>query len=368
MSIRRAFTLVELLVSIAIIGVLMALLLVAVQQARESSRRSACTNNLRQLGIAFQSYHDNLGTLPAAVIWSPAGEPLGGGYLPIGVIDRVARQGATNQDTIYANWAIMLLPHLEQAALYQQFNPNLPISHAVNAKVREQTLPVFSCPSDAYSDPGNPFLRGLAAGLKDNRYARGNYGLNCGPDEGCVMPGTKDLPCAQGFFVRDKDLLAVNDQAWGSGLGGTNKSFRLSEITDGLSQTVIVDEIRAGIDPLDPRGVWALGQIGSSGACRHGVFEGLSGPNPTGDKGDVLMGCGALATKLGGPVGGDMPCMGGDINGEINAIAGARSLHPGGVNTLNCDGSVHFTINTIDAAVWQALHTRSGGENAAVAF
>lgn len=357
----RGFTLVELTVVVAIIGLLAALLLSAVQRARESSRRTACANHLHQLGLALAAYHDSLGSLPPAVIWAPRGEPLGGGVYPIGVIDRVAREGDLSGDRIFANWAVLLLGHLELDSLARQFDPGRPISSDANRAVREARVAVFECASDSYSGAGRWYERGLAAGLEGNRYARGNYALNCGPDEGCVMPGLPEAPCAGGFLVRGANLLTENDQAWGSGLGGVNKAFGYSTISDGLSQTVILDEIRAGLDALDPRGAWSLGQIGASATCRHGQFEGMSGPNPSGPPGDVIMGCAALAARLIG-VPWDMACQGWGIDTEVNAAAAARSMHPGGVNLLFCDGAARFFSDQVDRAVWHAIHTRNGGE------
>ncbi len=358
------FTLVELLVSIGIIGILCALLLTAVQLVRESARRAQCQNNLRQLGIALQSYHARVGSLPPAVIWMPMGEPLGEGVLPIGVIDRVARFGKTADDTIYANWLIMLLPTIGEVDLYDRFQSALPISHQRNADLRQTNLPMLKCPSDSYNGAENQFKRGLGAGLSENEYARGNYAINVGPDDGCLKPGTEEEPCLNGFFVRGVDLARENDQVWGTGIAGANRSFAFASVTDGLSNTIAVDEIRAGIDPLDPRGAWALGQVGSSCVARHGKLEGPGGPNNRDPETEEFIGCGALVERLGAGYlyRQDMLCSPSSPDSEVNIRAGARSLHPRGVNTLRCDGSVHFVRNEIDIDVWHALHTRDGVE------
>src|ERR1700732_4476358 len=111
------FSIIELIVVIGIIGLLAALLLPAVQAARESARATQCFNNMRQLGIAFHNYHDAHSCLPPAVVWNGGpGEPLGGGLVSVSPIDRVAiGDSPTNgSDRVLANRAMLLLPSLEQ--------------------------------------------------------------------------------------------------------------------------------------------------------------------------------------------------------------------------------------------------------------
>ena len=361
-SLRRGFTLLELLVAIAIIGILLSLLLVGIQYSREAMRRTVCQNNLRQIGIALSQYASRIRSYPPVVIWTRRGEPLGRGIVPIGVVDRftVGIDTPADPDPIHANWVIMLLPFLEEGNLLEQFDVRLPVSHEKNAKARTQNLPVFRCPSDSFNRSDNLFLRGLQVGRTSNSYARGNYGINVGPDDDCVRPGDEEHPCPNGFFA-PKDLLTENEQVWGSGLAGVNKSFGPHQVIDGLSQTVIVDELRAGVHALDPRGVWALGQVGSSATARHGRFGDAGRPNHTNSRGEEFMGCTALREAVGSGylASQGMPCYQPFVREiEINAQAGARSMHPGGVNALMCDGSVHFIADEIDVEAWHALHTR----------
>jgi hypothetical protein len=291
---------------------------------------------------------------------------LGFGLAPIGVIDRVARFGRVDRDTIYANWAIMLLPFLDQQALYRQFDPRVPISFKKNAVARATDVATLKCPSDPWNGADNLFQRGLAAGLTGNTYARGNFAINVGPDNNCVS-GTKtpDGPCVQGFIAVGEPLMTKNHQVWGSGVAGLNRSFRFADLSDGMTNTVVLDEIRAGLHALDPRGVWALGQIGSSCIARHGKFDDADGPNHDNPLGEAFIGCDALMDQLGPDVlhRERMACYAVGLTKEINAQAGSRSLHPGGVHVLTCDGSAHFIADEVDRVTWHAIHTRSGRES-----
>jgi hypothetical protein len=168
--------------------------------------------------------------------------------------------------------------------------------------------------------------------------------------------------CANGFFVADPDLLNKNMVVWGTGICGINKSFRLRDFPAGTTCMTAVDEIRAGIDPVDPRGVWALGNIGSSATDCHGVynFGNTGAPNNLSPNGDDIIGCSALLAKYGLPeltrLG--MPCKVITANGiEVAVQATSRSMHPMGVHILTLDGSAHYISENIDPQVWQDLHS-----------
>lgn len=364
---RRGFTIVELLVVITIIGLLLALLIPAVQQARSAARRAQCLSNIRQIGIALHSYHDQHKVLPPFTVWSgPPGEPLGGGRYPVGTIDRVARGIApgSEPDRTFANWAVFLLPQLDQAPLYQVYNFDLPVSAEENAAVRMTNLAVFKCPVDSSSAAGNFYQRDFSAGSDNNRYARGNFGMNIGPDNGCIKVLQKD--CTDGFTVGDPDLAGKNMTLIGTGIGGINVSIKLRDVTVGQSNMVAVDELRAGIHPADSRGTWALGFAGSSGTIRHGLLgfpkNDGGGPNNQLADADDTIGCSAAEAALGveaiSKMG--MPCLA--TGNEAATQATARSQHPGGVHVLMLDGSAHFVSDTVDLNVWYHIHKRDSSE------
>jgi prepilin-type processing-associated H-X9-DG protein len=318
---------------------------------------------LRQFGVAFNSYHDAHKLLPPAVVWFPYGEPLGSGVLPIGVVDRVGLFGSLDDDRVFANWVAMLLPHIEEYELFQELDRGAPISSAENFTFRAAELVCMKCPSDPYNS--SHFFRGLGAGLKDNEYARGNYAINVGPDKGCVVgTTTPEGPCESGFIAAGGDLITQSNQAWGSGVAGVNRSFRFADVTDGLSQTILLDEIRCGIDRLDPRGVWALGLVASSMTAQQGKFADANGPNPSSPGSDEFIGCTALTQKLGASALGieRMPCYVVGTSVEISIQGAARSTHPAGLNVLFADGSVHFTIDDIDRTIWHSMHTRGSAD------
>jgi prepilin-type N-terminal cleavage/methylation domain-containing protein len=311
----HGFTLVELLVVIAIIGVLVALLLPAVQAAREAARRNSCQNNVKQLCLALLSYHDARSIFPASAQLAPGAQ---GMNRPEG--------GTAHQ----ANWVINILPQMEQQPLYNAFTLTKLISDPVNREARGTNLETMLCPSDAYNLTSKFAGRNAAEG--DN-WARGNYGANAAL--GFMSRTTREAGGPDTLYWKD---------ARTRGVMGLNVALALKDITDGSSQTILVGELRAGLSPNDRRGVWALGGPSASGLWGHGTDNAI-GPNACLDGSDSISNC----AKIKSDVGADkvlQECMACDDLGNVQG--GVRSSHVGGAIVGFADGSVHFISDFID--------------------
>jgi prepilin-type N-terminal cleavage/methylation domain-containing protein len=351
-SVASAFTLVELLVVIAIIGVLVALLLPAVQAARESARRSQCTNNIRQLGIASQNFHDVNGKFAVGV-----------------QIAGTVTNGTQNLLSAYRtpgfgpNWLVLTLPYIEQSGLYQQNGPSIDNFLPSNGtdlswrRLAATSLKAARCPSDNYgSNPANTFS--LNTGTFNAFWARGNYGGNGGPGwlNFTVQGNSKD------------GTETGTGSGYAGGIFGVNYGCRMSEITDGTSNTVLINELRVGINQGDRRGVWAMGLGGSSLTGANAIVgQDCLFPNDNAEKSDDIEDCTALRNTIGKPtVGmGDMR-MGCSFdntpNNWPNWQAQARSLHPGGVIACFADCSTRFITNNIATTVWYVVLSRNDGQ------
>ena len=320
----HGFTLVELLVVITIIGILIALLLPAVQAAREAARRSQCSNNIRQVALAAHGYHEAFGQFPP-----------GYGYL-------TGTYGDTqNQSGVEWAWASRLLPYVEQTALAQQIDWSLnsgssSVSPAIFAVVSAQ-IPAFLCPSDEtagvrFNENSTCILGGGGSGTIATKYGRLSYAGNCGRGqlEDYLPPKGNKVP---GVF------------AW-------NYGARFADIADGTSNTLLLGELIVG-HTCTIRGAYTY--------MEGPVFMQDYGPNdPTGD---LVRWCDAEDGQPNSPA----PCQWSSGNwGTLNSFAmvlhTSRSMHPGGVMVGMCDGSAQFIGDRIALGVWQALGTPNGGE------
>jgi prepilin-type N-terminal cleavage/methylation domain-containing protein/prepilin-type processing-associated H-X9-DG protein len=345
---RTGFTLVELLIVIAIIGILVVLLLPAVQSAREAARRLKCKNNLKQLAMGVRQYEVRWRRDPPASHW-----------------DRVSGNDidTKNNSKLSETWVIMLLPYIEQQPLYDAFDRTRWLTAPENRFARGVELDIMLCPSDShnrvkYSDPRYDFNSNHG----DN-WARGNYGANatlgfqsdsahCG-DYGTGGSGCGAWPTSKGW--KDSRI---------RGVMGANASVSSAEVRDGTTSTIMLAELRAGVTAYDVRGTWAFPGAGASALWAHGYVGDSNGPNCANVYSDDTAGCAMIQDAVGGPVAAQllgMSCYTGTSSAP-NRQATARSMHVGGVHVAFCDGSVHFINDYVDVSnsinrmsVWDRL-------------
>ena len=343
----RAFTLVELLVVIAIIGVLVALLLPAVQAAREAGRRAQCLNNLKQYGLALQNYHSARGTFPPGALMKQ------------------------RQTDIYANANAALLPYFEQAALHGLYDQSKQWEKQP-AGVASTVIPMFKCPSSSAPNPMVDHLLGLV--VDDTVFGVSEYAFCMGyTDAFCIREGVKpgEIPASQqGMF----------NMAWGASI---------RQITDGTSNTIAVGDASG-----DPR--WKVCHL--PGCDESDLAPGPSSEVPAASTGWIIgepnstTFYAALGPKSGTygctvePINKfpltdtylDLPQYVGDYTafktnapghyckpsyeGGSHAASNYRSDHPGGANFLMADGSVSFINESISMPAYRARSTISGDE------
>ncbi|MES2791215.1 MAG: DUF1559 domain-containing protein [Planctomycetota bacterium] len=315
----RGFTLIELLVVIAIIGVLVALLLPAVQQAREAARRTQCRNNLKQLGLALHNYVDANGALPP------------GGTRPAGTS---ISNGSNN--SWGTSWITRVLPYIDQANIYTQYDFKIEPRSGTNVNLINKPLNALLCPSDTVgANWVNPV--GWAP------FAKGNYAANFGSGN----------PWSGSDWSRQNLRGPFRAQYY--------YGAKLSEIQDGLSNTIFVAEIIAGKEAADQRGTWAF-PVGAF-ICGQSYYpdditsapyiELIPNGNALDDsRADRPTFCAASNTDR------DLRC----ITWRSNmASLTARSKHVGGVNVLLGDGSGRFISDSINVKIWQSLLGQADG-------
>jgi prepilin-type N-terminal cleavage/methylation domain-containing protein len=298
---KRGFTLVELLVVIAIIGVLVAMLLPAVQSAREAARRSQCLSQLKQVGIAMHNYESTYSRLPV------------GAY-----------------GCCWGTWQVSILPYIEQGAMFDQYHMEhkfgVPVddarySHAANFPVTTKRIKTLTCPSDT-----NP-QRVANSGITYHNYVVnfGNTIYDQSDFAGVMFQGAP-------FF----EVVSVSD---------TRPGIRFPQINDGLSNTLMLSETIQG-QAGDLRGFsWWRG-----GA----VFQGYQGPNSAVP--DCLYAGGQCSPN--NPL--NPPCI--VATASTPTMMASRSRHAGGVQSAMCDGSTRFISNNTAIGVWRAICSAWGGD------
>jgi prepilin-type N-terminal cleavage/methylation domain-containing protein/prepilin-type processing-associated H-X9-DG protein len=338
----HGFTLIELLVVIAIIAILIGLLLPAVQKIRDAANRMSCSNNLKQIGLGLHNHHDALGSLP------PGGMQTG-------------RNGAP----CYTNWAVEILPFIEQDALYKQYNQLALNETTQNNLVGQQRVKTYECPGDPLRGKLEKPQTGPGSGLN---WMHGSYRAVSGRS-GAIGRGFWDT--FEPNFWPPNDVM---DQSWRGPLHGTatayngipaqtyvdtsNNNAPLSQmgapetfatITDGLSNTLMVGEwtTRAGVVPV------GYGDDNAQ-ATRRATFWAYTyasyNQSSISAESRILNNDYVKCVVTGGQ-GGPHMCK-----------RSFGSFHAGGMNFLFCDGSVKFIRNTVDINLMMYMATISGGE------
>ncbi len=345
----HGFTLVELLVVIAIIGILVALLLPAIQAAREAARRSQCSNNLKQFGLALQNYHSARKSFPQG------GEML-------------------STTDVFTNANAALLPYFEEAALHNVYDPKKAWENQ-GAHVAETTIAVFKCPSSGAPNPLSDPLMDPKWSPPNNLYGVTEYAYCMGyTDAFCIQP---DVLMKPKFGRIKRETQGMFSLAWGASI---------RQITDGTSKTIALGD--ASGDPrwrvchlpgctgptADPKGQPSIATIGwIIGEPNSTAYLAQLGPKPSIygctiepmnkspvtdtylDLGTLLLDYGQIATD------GKHICLA-SYDGGKHAVSNYRSDHRGGCNFLMADGSVTFLSESIDMAAYRARSTIAGND------
>jgi prepilin-type N-terminal cleavage/methylation domain-containing protein/prepilin-type processing-associated H-X9-DG protein len=328
----RAFTLVELLVVIAIIGILVALLLPAVQSARAAARRATCVHHMRQLALALISHHESRGHFPHGTY----------SYIDHPFTTPPPYNGKQNRRC----WMHDTMPYFEEEALYDRFNEFMNAGGvAYDFPECCTPIPLLMCPTDpvgpkvqTYSHSTRGVVGGPTAfdGIAASQGFSGNY-ITCSGDA-VYNPGP---PAARPPGYKNSDDL--------SGIFFALSKIKTKDITDGTSHTAMVSELILVSDGTDDD---LRGRYYNPGGGNVN-FTTLYPPNTT--LADKINWLSANAPPE-APAFPCTRCFGQDM------YLSARSLHPGGVNLATADGSVRFVPNEIDPIVYRGLGSRAGGE------
>ena len=322
---REGFTLVELLVVIAIIGTLVGLLLPAVQNARESARRTHCGSNLRQVGLALLAFHDAKRSFPPA--FTAASDPGNVNWRTL---------TTTTPSYFEPGWSFFafILPHVEEAGLYDRLDLSLPIMHATNDAARTEAAlaQLYVCPSDT-----SPRLIDV---------------LDFGESGAATALSGVGTVIARAPVSSYAGVLGTNDHENNGLFDGVffrNSRIRSGQITDGLSKTVCVGERMSRM----AEATWLGSITGSEVVHADGWWQrlGYSGRSHNYRPANVQTTC---HIRTSAP------------NLPANSPSAFYAPHASGCNFLNADGSVRLITDDVDLATFRALATRAGGESVAV--
>ncbi|MBL9123989.1 MAG: DUF1559 domain-containing protein [Planctomycetaceae bacterium] len=340
---RSAFTLIELLVVVAILGLLISLLLPAVNAAREAARRAQCNNNLKQLGLALQTYAEAFRVFPPAYLGNPRQN---------GTVHGVQfPDGNGNTQSGFA-WGALILPYLDQLPVYQALNFNLACWAPENSRAAALKLPTFLCPSATGGEDGFVLQKGegdawdpsLSATPFDTefRFGHAHYVTNAGIHQPWGRWSSFDN-------LDHPEIITSGDKTTAEMIEGVfyrNSHVRHRDITDGLSQTIFVGEHSSILSDK----TW-VGVVPFSVTCPKEPFASACNSG------------GALVGAHSGPDVHDRPqVVVHAVNHPSGHTDGMHSEHPGGANTLFGDGSVRFMFESMDPFAFSAMSTRAGKE------
>lgn len=316
---KRGFTLIELLVVIAIIAVLIALLLPAVQQAREAARRTQCKNNLKQLGLAMQNYHDTYSTFPPG--W-------------VHYTQQAASTTGAGNGANHWGWSTFLLPFIDQAPLYNQLNVgntnngmNTQLTTAAFLLNMQTAQTGFRCPSDT-------------GGITNTNMGHG------GTPTTAPFVAMSNYPGVHSSRTPHTSTTPLNPST-ANGVLWQNSSCRIRDITDGTTNTLMIGE-RAWVVPMSG------GTFSASAANLFGVNSPGTGTHTVGPIYVLGVGCAPINgtnTNTNSPVAAPAQCWG---------RMGFSSVHVGGAQFLLCDGSVKFVTQNINFQTNSATPTAEG--------
>ncbi|QDU64076.1 Fimbrial protein precursor [Planctomycetes bacterium Pan216] len=357
---QRGFTLIELLVVIAIIGVLVALLLPAIQQAREAARRSQCKNNMKQLGLAMLNYHDAHKVFPPGIITNTAGS----------FAAAPTDSSAVNSDAAFGRHSgiTMILPFLEEKAVWSAYNFDLACNHDANVTATQTVITGLVCPSN---------LRGA------ERITVTGYDNDVGPTDYVLCHGaganiTTASPYRGSIFDKDERLR--------QGAFSMNSKTPIARMRDGTSNTILMGEgngspdlratttvdgatLTSGGETVDQG--WSQGFIGTSSAITGSIL-GATALNATYDDTTLELDAASAWTSLPPNLGKQrfaFPTVGADNTGApttpalaSSVVSNFRSPHSGVCHFLFADGSVKSLSDNIDAQTYAGLSTVAGKE------